>query len=247
MDGERRFGAGEPVRARRFDRVHWATAIAALVLATWACAFPRPDLTPAPSTATAAPYASPVASPEPTASAEPALPSPTASLPLPGPWAEDATLTVRGSDAFVRQTNAALELLQTKAPEAYAKILRYVGIIEQGQHSGMWAHENPPRYEVGDATAFASLPWYASTIAHDATHSELYYNYLAEHPGEPVPQEAWAGIESERFSITYQLDVLTRVGGSEFEIEYLAGLTGDHCDLDDDGDCDFDDYNARDW
>jgi hypothetical protein len=166
---------------------------------------------------------------------------------MPGPWAEDDEVTIRGSDDFVRRTEEALALLESQAPDAYEKILTYVEVIEQGEHSGMWAFENPPRYEVGDATAFASLPWYASTIAHDSTHSELYYNYLLAHPGGSVPQEAWAGVESERFCNSYQLGVLTLVGGAAGEIEYLAGLSGDHCDLDDDGDCDWDDYNARDW
>jgi hypothetical protein len=166
---------------------------------------------------------------------------------LPGPWAADDVIEIRGSDAFVQQTQAALDLLEASAPDAHIKILTYVGVIEQGEHSGMWAFETPPRYEVGDATAFAGVPWYASTIAHDATHSELYYTYRRDHPGEAVPQDAWADMASERFCNAYQLDVLQRIGGSQFEIEYLAGLTGDHCDLDDDGDCDWDDYNARDW
>lgn len=167
--------------------------------------------------------------------------------PFPGPWSGDEVIDVRGSDAFVTQTRAALKLLSERAPDAYEKILAYVGVIEQGQHSGMWAFENPPRYEVGDPTAFSTLTWYASTIAHDATHSELYYNYRSTHPGEPVPQEAWADVRSERFCIAYQLFVATRIGAPVSETEYLAGLTGDHCDVDHDGDCDWDDYYARDW
>jgi hypothetical protein len=110
----------------------------------------------------------------------------------------------------------------------------------------MWAYEQPPRYTVGDPTAFYSVTWYASTIAHDATHSEFYHQYLALN-GEPVPDSVWGGVEVERFCISYQLDVLRRIGGTAYEVDYLAKQTGTHCDVDGDGDCDWDDYFGRDW
>ncbi len=129
---------------------------------------------------------------------------------------------------------------------AYQKIETYVSIIQLGEHSGMWAYEDPPRYEVGTNTANSSIEWYASTIAHDATHSELYHQYI-EHNGKPVPDSLWTGVEAERFCLAYQLEILRQIGGSAYEIEYLSSLTGTHCDIDNDGDCDWDDYNKRDW
>jgi hypothetical protein len=165
----------------------------------------------------------------------------------PSPPSNYGGIEIRGTEEFVTQTVAALALLEQKAPAAFEKIQIYIGIIEQGEHSGMWAWENPPRYEVGDATAFFSITWYASTIAHDATHSELYTQYQITHPGEPVPQEAYGGVEIERFCIGYQLEVSKRIGAPQSEIEYLSTLDGTHCDLDHDGDCDWDDYQNRDW
>jgi hypothetical protein len=156
-------------------------------------------------------------------------------------------IEIRGSTEFITQTIAALALLEEKDTEAFIKIQTYVGIIEQGEHSGMWAWEVPPRYEVGDATAFFSVTWYASTIAHDATHSELYAQYQAAHPGEIVPDDAYGGVEVERFCIGYQLDVAKRIGAPQSEIDYLSSLDGTHCDLDNDGDCDWEDYENRDW
>jgi hypothetical protein len=199
---------------------------------------PNPDPTP---------LAQDAASPVPTITAQTTLTATAAGTPFPGPWAGDDIVDVRGDEGFVEQTRAALELLAADAPDAHQKILTFVGVIEQGQHSGMWAFENPPRYEVGEATASSSLTWYASTIAHDATHSELYYTYRQAHPGQAIPQEAWADVASERFCIAYQLDVAARIGAPASETEYLASLTGDHCDVDLDGDCDWDDYYARDW
>ncbi|MBI3161226.1 MAG: hypothetical protein HYZ23_01890 [Chloroflexi bacterium] len=156
-------------------------------------------------------------------------------------------IQIKGAPEFITQTRAALALLEQKDTHAFTKVQTYVGIIEQGEHSGMWAWEFPPRYEVGDVTAFYSVTWYASTIAHDATHSELYARYQAEHPGETVPPEAFSGVEIEKFCNGYQLEVLKRIGAPQAEIDYMSTLDGTHCDVDKDGDCDWDDYQKRDW
>lgn len=203
------------------------TAVAGLLfLAALGCSLPYGLL----ATSTPVP-------PTPTETWPPPLASPTRPVPTPSPAGEyHGTIRIAGSPEFVEQTRLALSLLEAKAPEAYRKIQTYVGIIEQGQHSGMWVWEQPPRYEVGDATAFSSVTWYASTIAHDATHSELYHN-----------GQEWTGVEVELFCNAYQLTVLEQIGAPRYEIEYLAGLDGDHCDLDGDGDCDWEDYENRDW
>jgi hypothetical protein len=156
-------------------------------------------------------------------------------------------IQINGKPDFITQTRAALTLLEQKDPAAFGKIKTYIGIIEQGQHSGMWAWEKPPRYEVGDQTAFYSVTWYASTIAHDATHSELYAQYQASHPGQSVPESAFAGVEIERFCNGYQLEVLKRIGAPQGEIDYMSTMDGTHCDIDHDGDCDWDDYRNRNW
>lgn len=156
------------------------------------------------------------------------------------------SIAIVGNTTFIEWTQSALALLEAEAPDAYAKIETYVGVIEQSDRSGMWAYEDPPRYEVSDETAFYSLTWYASTIAHDATHSELYHQYLESY-GAPVPDDIWTSVAAEQFCISYQLDVLIRIGGPAGEVDYLGTQTGDHCDIDGDGDCDWDDYYGRDW
>jgi hypothetical protein len=156
-------------------------------------------------------------------------------------------IQINGKPAFIIQTRAALSLLKQKDLAAFKKIKTYIGIIEQGQHSGMWAWEEPPRYEVGDQTAFYSVTWYASTIAHDATHSELYAQYHAANPGLPVPEDAYGGVEIERLCNSYQLEVLKRINAPQIEIDYMSTLDGTHCDIDHDGDCDWQDYQHRSW
>ena len=158
----------------------------------------------------------------------------------------ETSVEIVGSDEFVSQTKQALYLLKTKANDAFLKIETYVGVIEQGERSGMWAAEDPPRYEVSDDTSFHSVTWYASTIAHDATHSELYHAYLQEN-GAPVPAEVWTGVAVENFCNAYQLSVLEAIDAPQSQIDYLGNHDGTHCDIDNDGDCDWDDYNARTW
>jgi hypothetical protein len=179
-------------------------------------------------------------------------PLPTDTLEILAPTASSGPTTyggiqIKGKPEFITQTLAALTLLEQKDPQAFIKIQTYVGIIEQGEHSGMWAWEVPPRYEVGDPTAFYSVSWYASTIAHDATHSELYAQYQIAHPGQLVPDDAYGGVAIERFCIGYQTEVAKRIGAPQSEIDYLLTLDGTHCDVDHDGDCDWDDYLKRDW
>src|SRR3990170_2197269 len=69
---------------------------------------------------------------------------------------EYAGIRIEGQRAFVEQTRRALALLQSKAPEAFGIVQRHVGRIRQAERSGMRAEQDPPTYEMADATAFYS-------------------------------------------------------------------------------------------
>jgi hypothetical protein len=133
------------------------------------------------------------------------------------------TIAITGTPQFVVRTETALTLLKGSADTAYRKVTGYIGTIVQGEHSGMWAYEEPPRYEVNGVTAFSTVTWYAGTIAHDALHSELYHVYLAANTG-PVPDSAWTGEAAEKESMAFQLEVLKSIGAPESEITYLQNL-----------------------
>ena len=165
---------------------------------------------------------------------------------VPTPDAFDGIL-IAGNADFVAQTRAALELLREKDPAAYANVRAHIGVIEQGEHSGEWSWENPPRYEVGSATAFSSVTWYASTIAHESVHVRLYQEYLQAHPGEQVPDDVYASVDVEISCNAYQLQTLRNLGAPQAETDYLQTLDGTHCDVDHDGDCDIADYQRRNW
>lgn len=120
---------------------------------------------PAPTpTATLPPSATPTASPLPTATS------------TPEPHGPGLDILVLGSDVFVTQTHAALDLLQQCAPEALATADIYLVAIRESERSGMDVESGT--FMASLLTAFApdySLPaqvfWYAGSIIHDARHT----------------------------------------------------------------------------
>lgn len=155
-------------------------------------------------------------------------------------------IAVEGDRHFVNRVGAALRILEQKDPEAYDLVERHVPRITQGQHSGMWAYENPPRLELGPATANSSVTWLSGAIAHDAMHAKLYAE-LGGAQQKPVPDEAWSGVVAERTCCRYQAQVLERIGGTQAEIDWCNGGDGTHGDVNGDGKLDWDDYRKRDW
>src|ERR1043166_3256033 len=124
-----------------------------------------------------------------------------------------------GSLRFSNQVQNALLLLKARDAEAYCIITNYVGRIERGSRSGMWAYKKPPTYEMSDTNAFYSLTWCAATIAHDSFHSKLYHDYRKDHPGG-VPDTVWTGRVAERLCMKHQLSVMEHIGASKWEMEY---------------------------
>jgi len=83
------------------------------------------------------------------------------------------TLEINGTATFKEQVTNSLALLRSRSPESYGVVTTYIGRISQAKHSGMAAYENPPTMELNDRTAFYSVTWCASSIAHDSIHSKL--------------------------------------------------------------------------
>ena len=155
-------------------------------------------------------------------------------------------ITVEGNSKYKVQVEKCLKLLSSKARSEYELIKEHIGIIQQSNKSGMKAWENPPRYLMSDKTAFYSVTWCASTIAHDAYHSYLYQKYMPGNGGKP-PYKKWGGFEAEREAIKYQEQVMKKIGSSNYEINYLKTLDGTHGDANKDGKLDSTDYKQRSW
>jgi hypothetical protein len=145
-----------------------------------------------------------------------------------------SSLEVIGTPQFSNQVCKALSLLEKKDPEGFQTVTNFIGRIQQGARSGMWAYKVPPTYEMGSNTTFYSVTWCAATIAHDSFHSKLYHEYEKSHPGQ-VPDNIWTGIEAERACMKHQLAVMERIGAPKGEIDhaktqadgrYLKGTNG---------------------
>jgi hypothetical protein len=129
---------------------------------------------------------------------------------------------IEGDASFVHRTSAALDLLKDRHPSAYARVLRYVGKIKQSTWSAMQTSWMPPTFEVGPDTLSSDDYWYAGAIAHDATHSKQYFDYLSLNPGALwVPNDEWTGRNAEIECMTYQLDVLTKINAAQYLIDYM--------------------------
>ena len=145
--------------------------------------------------------------------------------PLPQPLAGMETrILIEGDARFVANTQRAIEIIR-RSPWAYATVSRYIGIIRQGDSSGMWAWLDPPTFVVGRATYTASSTWYASTILHDAIHSKQYHNHLARYGY--VPDIVWTGFYAEMEALEIQIEFLRQIGAPEHEIRWAESLVGD--------------------
>jgi hypothetical protein len=130
-----------------------------------------------------------------------------------------AEVEIQGSEQFLAQVRQALHLLKERDASAYAIVSSYVGLIQEGERSGMWAYKTPPTYVMSRDTAMSSLTWAAATIAHDSCHSQLYHEYRKAHAG-PVPNSVWTGTVAEQQCMRHQILVMEHIGASEREIEY---------------------------
>ncbi|MDB6021721.1 MAG: hypothetical protein JWQ04_1578 [Pedosphaera sp.] len=141
--------------------------------------------------------------------------------------AQAAEPEIVGSSRFTNQIHQALLLLKARDTNAYAIVTNYIGRIQEGERSGMWAYKTPPTYEISDSTAFYSVTWCAATIAHDSFHSKLYHDHRKTHGG-PVPDAVWTGTAAEQQCMKHQLAVMEHIGASTLEIDHAKKQADGH-------------------
>jgi len=158
-------------------------------------------------TPTPTPAPTPVPTPTPTPVAQSRM----------GQWNQ---ISVIGDANFTRNVNDALHLIRTQAPEFYAEVLHYVGILRQHSSSGMWFWLDPPEYRIGTATYNASTIWLATTIVHDAVHSRQAY----ENPNvfdDPRSQDTF---DAEMEAVDRQIEFLRRIGAPQHYIDHSEAV-----------------------
>jgi hypothetical protein len=156
---------------------------------------------------------------------------------------EAANPEIVGSSRFTNQVHLALLLLRSRDTNAYAIVTNYVGRIQQGERSGMWAYKTPPTYEMSDSTAFYSITWCAATIAHDSFHSKLYHDHRKVHRGH-VPDRVWTGTVSEKKCMNHQLAVMENIEAPKWEIDHAKKHQDGHYAKDHET---WQDYKKRKW
>jgi hypothetical protein len=135
-------------------------------------------------------------------------------------------IVIDGSSDCVTKTYQALNLLKSKDIDHYNLVMTYIGKITcttSGSGTGMYAWEKPPRYQIGMTSVNAGIPWYASTIVHDAWHSKLYNDYMATADPSVVyaPNDVWTGETAELACLEVQYESLSAIGGSQAELDWL--------------------------
>ena len=137
----------------------------------------------------------------------------------PSPVASPTGITILGSDAFVSQVEAALQLLSERAPEALASVEDGIATIRSvSSGSGMDVYSKT--YLVGDVTAYApgfgrrqQVIWLAGTVVHDACHSNLY-----------AKGEVFRGKAAEVTCLERQLEALDLIDDGSFFSNYIEEL-----------------------
>lgn len=131
-------------------------------------------------------------------------------------------IQIIGNDNFVEQTKAALDLLQTEAPDYFKMVVDNMGVILRVKFgSGMNPWDNPPRFFASDKLFASGTAWYAGSIVHDANHSKQWHDYIKKHPGQYVPESVFSGEKAELECIALQAKALEEIGAPQVQIDYL--------------------------
>jgi hypothetical protein len=192
--------------------------IAALALIA-GCTKSSPDSTVAPTEPAAAVQTAPTTAADPGPAEATEAPQPTEAPEAPTETPGPKVIEVIGDEAFQDWARQALELIETRAPDAYEEVHASIDVIESvPAGSGMYVKEK--RFAVGDQTAHApgfsqdqQLIWFAGTIVHDAHHSARYAQGL-----DP------SGKEAEIDCLTVQKAALELITDDPYFGNYLQGI-----------------------
>jgi len=152
---------------------------------------------------------------------------------------------------FINKIEKAVQLLKDKAPDEFKIMQSYIVKIRATEISGANYNEEVMTIDIAQRTFDASLEWLASVLIHETQHIKKYKDTGKKYGDAYLMKDKKAAyqvmVNEELECNKIQLTVLEKVGGSQFEIDYLKAQKGDHFDIDKDGDYDSDDYNNRTW
>lgn len=134
-----------------------------------------------------------------------------------------SSIPVVGDAAWTCQVQNALYLLSVRAPDKYLFAQRYLRGIDETTVSGIVPSQAV--FGMGDTTlTFGTLWFAASSIAHDSYHVYQYQTWLSQHPGQPVPANAYSGDTREGEAINYELQTLIEMGAPQTLVDQLKAV-----------------------
>ena len=110
-------------------------------------------------------------------------------------------MRVLGDTACVTQTNTMLAYMERTSIQDYRYVRRLIGIIECGDHSGVFVWEQPPRFTAGPGVRGRSITWYAGSLVHDACHVQQFKK-----------KKPFTGESAEKECLLIQQAALQRLG-----------------------------------
>jgi len=133
---------------------------------------------------------------------------------------------------FEPKIDKCLKLLQEKSAARYGYLNSNIKKIVAHTRSG--ADVQRSNINIAKATFDASETWLASVLVHESIHI-----------WQKKEGKDYIGVKAEQECNAIQLEVLQAVNAPTSELDHLLSQTGDHADLDGDGDYDWDDYRLR--
>jgi len=133
-------------------------------------------------------------------------------------------IEIRGRQAFCDQVAAALRLLRTEVPEAFALCQRHFDLVIMSRHSGVDVGMRPAIVMLGEPASTVSMAYLASDLAHEAMHCSLYRSYSDRDPDRDVPAAIYSGEDAERQCLEYQISVLKQLGETDADASRLRDL-----------------------
>ena len=127
----------------------------------------------------------------------------------------------------------------------------YTKIIRAAAASGANYNEAEMTIDIAKTTFDASLEWLASVLVHENHHLKKYKDTGKKYGDAHLMKDKKAALQvminEELECNRIQLQALKKIGGEQYEIDYLAAQKGDHFDVNKDGKYDAADYGSRTW
>lgn len=119
------------------------------------------------------------------------------------------------------RVNEALDFMKERSPKFYTKVITYVGVIEcTNKNMSYQFAEEIPRVTLADIKFFRTVTQLASTLIHEAHHSELHIQYRVKNKSNDIHADIYSGKQAEEQCVNEEIKFLKEVNAPADEIYY---------------------------